>query len=257
MKKLFFIIFPLLIAGFFACKKDSNNNAGTAKVGMHLTDGPADFDAVYLNVQQVQVNSSNGGWISMTPIRPGFYNILQLRNGLDTLLGWAELPAGSISQLRLILGDGNYVVVNGNDYALTTPSAQESGLKLNIDQTLVAGNSYDVWIDFDVARSIHQTGNGKYMLKPVMRAYTELTNGRINGYVLPFIANVTVYAINGADTLSAIPNANGYFAFTGLSQGTYQVWLSAGNTVYHDQFINNVQVSFGVVADIGTTTLLP
>jgi len=258
MKKLLLIV-PLLILGFFSCKKDSSNDntSGTAKVAMHITDGPSTYDAVYLNVQEVQINASNGAWISMTPVRPGLYDILRFRNGLDTLLGWADIPAGTVSQMRLILGDGNYVVVNGVSYPLTTPSAQESGLKLNIDQTLVAGSSYDFWIDFDAGRSIHQTGNGKYMLKPVMRAYSTLTDGRIKGYVLPLAADVTVYAITGTDTLSAIPNPDGYFAFNGLSQGTYQLWFSAAGATYQSLTLPNVSVTFGTVTDIGIITLVP
>ncbi|PZF74908.1 DUF4382 domain-containing protein [Taibaiella soli] len=261
MKKLLLVI-PLLIMGLFACKKDSSSSGGgyssstNAKVTMHLTDGPATYDAVYLNVQEVQVNVSNGSWISMTPVRPGLYNILNFRNGLDTMLGWVEIPAGTISQMRLILGDGNYVVVNGVDYPLTTPSAQESGLKLNINQTLVAGNSYDFWIDFDAARSIHQTGNGKYMLKPVMRAYSELTDGRIKGYALPPAAGITVYAINGTDTLSAIPNVDGYFGFNGLSQGTYELMFNPADTTYQSVVMPNVQVTFGTITDVGTVTLV-
>lgn len=258
MKRLLLIV-PLLIMGLFACKKDDNNgsnSSGNAKVAMHLTDGPGLYDAVYLNVQEVQIISSNGTTVHMTPARPGLYNILAFRNGLDTLLGWAEIPAGTVSQMRLILGDGNYVVVNGTNYALTTPSAQESGLKLNLNQTFVAGNSYDIWIDFDAAKSIHQTGNGKYMLKPVMRAYSALTDGRIKGYALPLAAGITVYAINGTDTMSAIPNIDGYFAFNGLPQGTYQLWFNAADTTFISVMVPNVQVTFGAITDVGIVTLV-
>jgi hypothetical protein len=43
----------------------------------------------------------------------------------------------------LLLGDKNTVVVGDKTYDLKTPSAQQSGLKLKINQTLVAGATYE------------------------------------------------------------------------------------------------------------------
>lgn len=39
------------------------------------------------------------------------------------LLGEAELEEGTCSQIRLVLGDNNELVVNGESYPLQTPSA--------------------------------------------------------------------------------------------------------------------------------------
>jgi hypothetical protein len=161
--------------------------------------------------------------VQLAPFRPGMYDILKFRNGMDTLLLRGTVPVGKVNQIRLILGEGNTVVVDGVAEPLTTPSAQESGLKLNLNETFVAGGAYDIWIDFDAAKSIHQTGNGKYMLKPVIRAYSAATDGRIKGAVLPVAALTTVYVSNGVDTYSAIPGPDGYFLITGLPAGTYNV----------------------------------
>ncbi|MCB0699362.1 MAG: DUF4382 domain-containing protein [Chitinophagales bacterium] len=161
---------------FTACKKEETNTnvqpTATAKVNFHLTDAPADYDAVYIDIQQVEVTMEGSAAVTLTPVRPGVYNLLDFRNGLDTLLLRADLPAGKISQMRLILGKNNSVVVNGQTHAMTTPSGQQSGLKLNLKEEFKAGGSYDVWIDFDAGSSIVVTGNGKYMLKPVIRAFS-------------------------------------------------------------------------------------
>jgi hypothetical protein len=271
MKKNYFLTLTaavmLCVTGLYSCSKsdnnsnnnnNNNNGTGTADVSMRLTDGPGHYDALWLNIQQVQVTmEGQSNTTALTPIRPGMYNIMTFRNGLDTLLVRAALPAGKVNQIRLILGDGNYVVVDGVNQPLTTPSAQESGLKLNLNETFAAGGAYEIWIDFDASKSIHQTGNGKYMLKPVMRAYSAMTNGRIKGYVLPGAALTTVYVTNGVDTYSAIPAADGYFMIGGLPEGTYQVTLDAAATDFKDVTINNVQVKYGVITDVGTTTLVP
>jgi hypothetical protein len=245
---------------FTGCKKsdDSNNtNNGNAQMSLRLTDGPADYDALWLDIQQVAVISEAGGTTTLTPARPGLYNLLALRNGIDTLLVTAPVPAGTVSQIRLILGNNNSIVVNGTSYPLNTPSAQESGLKLNLHETLTAGGAYTFWLDFDAAKSILQTGNGQYKLKPVIRAYTALTNGRISGYVLPLASMTTVYAISGTDTFSAMPASSGYFLIGGLPAGSYQVVYDAGVAGYSDATQNNVQVNFGVTTDLGTRTMAP
>jgi len=263
MKKIAIVAAIALAAFSTSCKKSDNNNGtnnsnGTAQVSMHLTDGPGVYDHIYLDVQQIEVTMNGSAAVTLTPVRQGIYDILQFRNGLDTLLARAAVPAGTVAQIRLILGSNNSIVVNGTSYPLNTPSAQESGLKLNLNQTFTAGGSYDIWLDFDAAKSIVQTGNGSYKLKPVVRAYSALTNGRIKGYVLPLTAMATVYAIQGTDTMAAIPNtADGYFMFSGLADGTYTIMVDPGVSTLQIYTKTNVAVSYGVITDLGTITLLP
>lgn len=234
---------------------NNNNNGGNATVKMHLTDGPAEYDAVYLDIQRVEVTMEGRSAVELNVARPGVYEILQFRNGLDTFLAQTSLPPGKINQIRLILGNNNSVVVDGDVEPLTTPSGQTSGVKLNLNQTLEANGAYDIWIDFDAAKSIHRTGNGKYMLKPVIRAYSALTDGRIVGNVLPLAALTTVYAINGTDTFAAIPNLSGYYRFSGLPQGTYRVWFDAEGPGYNDKFMTDINVEFGKEQNLGTIVL--
>jgi CubicO group peptidase (beta-lactamase class C family) len=261
--KLTLLVSLLFVAilSTFSCKKSNNttNNQGTtAQVGFHITDAPANYDHVYLDIQQVEVTMSGSSAVTLSPTRPGLYDILQFRNGLDTLLLRASLPAGTISQIRLILGSGSYVVESGVSHPLNTPSAQESGVKLNLNQTFAAGGAYEVWIDFDAAKSIVVTGSGTYKLKPVIRAYSSVTMGRIKGYVLPLNAFATVYAVNGTDTAAAIPTtADGFFVINGLNAATYQLIVSPGVPVFQAYVQANVQVTYGTEVNIGSITLHP
>jgi hypothetical protein len=260
-KKLFSIAMSFfMLFAMFSCKKSSNSNntANTAQVSMHLTDDPANYDHIYLDIQQVGVTVSGGSEVILNAIRPGIYDLLRFRNGLDTLLARAALPAGTVGQIRLILGSNNSIVVSGVSYPLNTPSAQESGVKLNLNQTFVAGGAYDIWIDFDAAKSILLTGSGTYKLKPVIRAYSSVTKGDIKGYVLPLNALATVYAINGTDTASAIPSSvDGFFVINGLTAGTYQLWISPGLLTLQSYLQANVVVTYGVETNVGTITLHP
>lgn len=244
---------------FSSCTKDSsnqNNSNTTAKVTMRLTDAPADYDAVNIDIQKVEVTVEGSAAVTLTPVRAGIYNLLDFRNGIDTLLIQADLPVGKVGQIRLVLGDSNSVVVNGQTHALKTPSAQESGLKLNLHEELAAGGSYTFWIDFDAGKSIVETGNGKYNLKPVIRAYTALTNGKIKGTVLPQTAMTTVYASDGVNTYTAIPNVDGTFVFSGMPEGTYTITMDAAVALFTDVTLNNIKVTYGQETDLGVTTLV-
>ena len=247
----------LMTTGFFACKKKDDNTKSTARLNMHLTDGPAMYDAVNIDIQQIGLTMAGSSEIMITPYRTGVYNILDFKNGLDTLLTRIDIPVGTVQQIRLILGTNNSIVEGGVAYPLNTPSAQESGVKLNLHQSFVANGSYDVWIDFDAAKSINQTGNGKYKLKPTIRAYSALTNGKIQGYVVPVAAFTTVYAVNGVDTFAAIPaTTDGYFSIGGLPEGSYNLIFSPAIAPYLSYSMTTT-VTFGNISNVGTITLHP
>ena len=256
MKNLFLCALAFMSLTLFSCSKsDSINSSGKASADFYLTDAPSTaYDAVNIDVQSVLVQSSNDtGWVSLD-ITPGIYDLMQLRNGADTLLGNATLSAGSISQVRLILGTNNTVVVNGQTYVLSTQSAMQSGLKFNFHQDLAANGSYKIWIDFDANQSVVMEGKDNYLLKPVVRAYSSETNGQVKGYAFPALSTQTVFAIQGTDTLSAVPASDGFFKFSGMAEGSYKIWFKA-NTGFQDKTLDGVNVSFGEVTDLGITTL--
>lgn len=259
--KFVFLLLTALAAGsfvFLACNKSSSSGSGHLQV--MLTDGPGNYDAVYIDVEKVEVNVSSdtgtsSGWQTVNLLRPGIYNLLKFNNGIDTVLAAADLPAGELSQMRLVLGSNNTVVVNGQSYPLTTPSAQQSGLKFNIHSTLTAGIVYRLWIDFIANRSIVATGSGKYLLKPVIRTYSEAVGGSIKGYALPYAAKPQVWASMGTDSLLALPDsATGYYFFGGVNPGTWNLRFHAQDSTYKDTAFA-VTVSTGAVTNAGTVTL--
>ncbi|MGC4057965.1 MAG: DUF4382 domain-containing protein [Chitinophagaceae bacterium] len=166
-----------------------------------------------------------------------------------------KIPPGRINQIRLTLGSGNTVMVKGTVYELNTPSAEESGLKLNVDQSLDANTAYSFWLDFDAGKSVVETGSGKYMLKPVIRSYTQLTDGRIKGYFSFLYPGTIVYAINGADTFSTYPDKSGSFMFCGLPEANYTLHIETASTLTLD--VPGIAVKFGSVTDVGVLTLRP
>lgn len=241
--------------GLLACNSESDN---TAFLEVRLTDAPGDYEEVNIDIMEVEVNASddeNSGWRSIETIN-GIYDILKLTGGIDTLLGTAELPSGKISQIRLKLGNNNSIKINGDMINLTTPSAQQSGLKLNIHAELEPGIVYTLLLDFDAARSIVTTGNGEFTLKPVIRTIVEAQGGAIKGKVSPIESTPAVYAISGLDTLAtAFANhTSGEFLLRGLEPGTYKVTFEPGEG-FAPIAEENVTVSLGVVTNMGEITI--
>jgi hypothetical protein len=251
MKKIFFILLAALTLGFYSCKKDSKS--GTTHVAVRLTDAPGTYDAVNLSIQNVVIVTDKGQYT--LPVSPTSIDILHFSLGKDTLLASTDIPAGTIQQIRLVLNTaGNTVVVGGTSFDLTTPSGQSSGVKLNVHDTLTAGIDYTLKLDFDAARSIVLTGNGKYILKPVIRAIAAAASGALTGTVTPKASLPKVYAIQGTDTVGTIADTTGKFYFPGLAAGTYDVKFVPVSP-YVGQTVSGVAVTNGSVKDMGTITI--
>ncbi len=248
----------IAIAAFIGCKKDSNSINGTTKVQIRMTDAPGNFDKINLNVKEIVLISDSKEYVLTSSI-PSF-NILDFRIGTanpDILVATGEMPSGEITEVRLVLNDGNTIVENGVVKTLKTPSAQSSGykVKLTSNPTLVPGVTYSLVLDFDAAKSIVSLGNGSYLLKPVVRGIAAATSGLISGTVLPLASRPEVLVIKGTDTVGTLADpVSGKFTVGGLASGTYAVKFApiAG---YRDSTINNVNVNIGQNTSIGTITL--
>lgn len=245
-----FIGASLLLA--VACNKSENDEKAVLQV--MLTDAPAEYEEVLIDVQDVQIHVSadenDGAWQSLD-VNSGVYNLLDFRNGMDTLLASLELPAGHISQMRLVLGDNNQVRTPEGLFDLVTPSAQQSGLKFNIDADLQGGMTYRLWIDFDAARSIVLKGNGEYSLKPVIRTYTEAVSGAITGTVSPAQALPSILAVADGDTISTLAAEDGNFMIKGVPAGLWTVYFNPV-TPYIPDTVSGVTVENGVLTEMDT-----
>jgi len=168
------ILLILLAAFLFTACKDDN---GTGVISVYLTDAPADYDAVLIDLQGLKINASSdstteSGWQTLTLDTMGQIDLLMLTDGNSILLTEDELPEGRINQMRMILGSNNEIVVDGDTLDLETPSAQQSGLKFNIHADIVEGETYSMTLDFDAEKSVVENGNGSYSLKPVIKVIT-------------------------------------------------------------------------------------
>jgi hypothetical protein len=254
LKILFCSLSLFLLAG--SCKKDKENTPSPSKPTPYfvsMTDAPGPYKAVYIDLQAVEVIGD--GNTTMLNAKAGIYNLLDLSNGNDTLIAMGSLSVDHVQQIRLILGPNNSIVTSaGVTYPLKTPSAQQSGLKLQVHQDLQAGVAYHVLLDFDAAQSIVEQGNGDYSLKPVIRTIEVALSGAIKGKISQNGVLATITASSPSGSYSTIANANGEFVIGGLPAGTYTLNV---NPVlpYNSVTLNNVSVTTGVTTDVGVIVI--
>ncbi|PBQ33014.1 hypothetical protein CNR22_14920 [Sphingobacteriaceae bacterium] len=219
---------------------------------VRMTDAPGPYTAVNIDLQAVEI-TGNGNTTQLN-VNAGIYNLLNFSNGLDTLIATGSLYVDKVEQIRLILGPNSTVVKGGVTYPLSTPSAEQSGLKLQVHQTLQAGVAYYVLLDFDANQSIVEKGNGSYSLKPVIRTVETAISGSIKGQLSqPGVAAI-ITVTSGGNSYSTVADSNGNFIIKGLPAGTYSV-SAVPVSPFNTATLSNITVTVGNTTVVGILTI--
>ncbi|POY35733.1 hypothetical protein C3K47_13310 [Solitalea longa] len=255
VKLLFLLVTATL--GFSACSK---TESGNAHLQVRMTDAPGNYEEINLSVKEivVKVNESTDNSYVLEANKQ--FNILDFKVGSatpDILVADEEIPTGKIKEVRLVLNEtGNTIKVDGQLYDLKIPSGYSSGwkVKLTEEPSLTPGISYSLILDFDAAKSIVAAGNGKFILKPVVRGLAIATSGTLTGTINPANKQAKVYAITPTnDTIGTVSDSEtGYFSIGGLRSGSYKVAIDVQDTTYADTTLNNVGIEAGKTTALGT-----
>lgn len=281
------MLFAVSIA-ITSCQKTESAQApvGKQNFSLYMTDGPGFFDKVFVDIKAIQVlvdttkdtrkndtcnwdrlgayigstlgNRKDSGlvWTNLN-IRAGVYDILNLRNGVDTLLAATDIPKGAIRLIRIEIGTRNSVVKDSVTYPLYWPDNKPNyiliKLKGNECEEYLPGK-IRLWLDFDISRSVIIVNNNKFYLKPVFHFFIEKKTASVSGKVKPQDAKAVLTLFNATDTAYALPNGNGEFKMRGLKDGVYSLFINASNN-YKDTTINNIKVESPKNTNIGVIEL--
>jgi hypothetical protein len=274
---------------FFACNKNnssgSNPNipAGKSQVSVFMMDDPIQFTKVLIDIRQVVVeidtadkqsnpdrddqwDDSYCGWHHSAQnksviwdtlsITPGVYDLLQLRNGTDTLLASGQFPSGKILKLKITLGSDNTVYTDSTTHYPLEVWGPNPYFTVNVrgdNVNAVSSNDFKLWLDFNLSRSIF-FWSGQFLLKPYVTVFNDVVSAKVQGRVLPGLSTALITAYSATDTLYAIPNFDGKYLFRGVPAGTYSINFK-GWRGYQDTTISNIVVDSMKTVQVPTITL--
>ncbi len=266
----------VLLAGCGGGDSETTVTASTGTLKLSITDAPAcGYDNVFITVTELRVHQDadavdgDDGWQTIPVVgAPKRIDLLELTNGVLEELGQTVLPAGKYTQMRLILAENgasphaNALMLRGSgtEVALKTPSAQQTGIKMNIDIAVEPDMVADFVIDFDACKSVVKAGSsGKYLLKPVVSVIPVLstTAQRIVGYL-----DTATLEVGGSTLVSAqkdgvvirstAPDADGMFVLFPLPVDTYDLVIASSQRA--TAVTTGVPVSATTPTDVSSDT---
>lgn len=267
--KRFFIALTVISLIFnYSCSNSKTED--TARVQLKLVDDPGDYLEVNVEIIDIQYNAGEDEeWMSFTPVSgyPINVDLTELVAGNSLLLTDELIPAGMLNQVRLVLSENNTLRVEGEEdlIPLNTPSAQQSGLKLKLNEELEGGFSYTFILDWIVSESIVKAGNsGNYNLKPVIKVNAEVNSGSISGEVkelnevdqdLEAMPNIVVQVFDSSDMFVTDSQTYelGEFLIQGLDAGNYILKIEQEGYVMYTSITINVTV--GTIEPAGIIVL--
>ena len=198
---------------------------GPPRLAVTFFDKPAlkRIEHLYLDVQQIGIHMKESIWrykdVDTT------IDFLELVNGVTVTLFDDTIPEGYYTQIRLILGQENLIVVDSVTHKLTVPCGEETGIKLNLDFEIRQDEFVHLYVDFDVSESVICTGNG-YKLKPTYRVFKQDVSATLAGTVtdnnsLP-LAGILINAHSDDYNTATYTDSTGGYMFI-LPEGTYDI----------------------------------
>jgi hypothetical protein len=251
IKQLFILLLLSLNLGCSGTEERS-----TALVNVFLVGTPGFFEEVGIEILgvDVKVTGTRGQDNAEAVFLPNLQanrqaNLSTLVNTGQYLVGRAEFLAGAITELRLNLGNDNFIILGGDRFVPRFSDSSAENPVMPVSIPLEGGISHDVFIDFNTLESILFTGGSQveFILAPDFRAFTSLNTGEIAGVIRPQGQNPQrqkslILAIQGLDTLaSTTQNVQGNFLLRGLV-GEVSVLIFPLSNDFLPDTVNNVIV---------------
>ncbi|WP_245889535.1 DUF4382 domain-containing protein [Cecembia rubra] len=266
MKKTSFILFVFLFSLFSCSNEDLDRSNGL--VNVFIIGSPGEFEEIWLEIIGAEVKTTGGRGTDNTD--PVFLpntqtekkvNIAGLTASSQFLIGRAEFSEGNIIEIKLLLGEDNFVVFGGQNFPLILNSEEAMKPKLLVNYTIRGGISHDIFLDFDAFRSF-QISNGlepRISLTPEIRSFLSLNTGRASGSISPANQRVAIITADENDlilstTSSQAPSGN--FSLRGLEAGKlYKTYIIPFNQAYLPDTLDSVRVNAIQNKQLGTINL--
>lgn len=142
----------------------SGTNSSTGTLEVRVTDAPdPSITAVYVTTDLIEVSMAGEGWLTVIDEEITF-ELLALE-GVEAVLGTAELPVGKYTQVRLSVPE----VEIEKDGELVTAEVPSDTLKLVGNFELAADEKTFISLDFEVDKSLVDRKKQGFLFKPVIK----------------------------------------------------------------------------------------
>ncbi len=137
-------------------------------LSIRLTDAPVDLQAVNVDIVGMYIVADDTRYQLSTV--QGIYNLLDFQDGIDTLISVDTFEISFLKDIIFELGDNNSIIDSeGVEHPLELPSANRDFLTIKFNQRLDTIQLLDLQLDFDACRSVHETGSGRWVMRPVIK----------------------------------------------------------------------------------------
>jgi hypothetical protein len=158
------IILALILV---ACAQEQD----TGRVVFGITDAAADMGtvtSVEVTIDSISLRGENDAWTTVSSEQQTF-DLLQLKaEGTTAVLADVNISNGNYTEMRLEISKV-VVVDDEGEHEAKLPSGE---LKFKGDITVEGNSTSTAVFDFIADESLHVTGNGKYILAPVVKVET-------------------------------------------------------------------------------------
>lgn len=157
----------------------STSKALTATADSHDAAPPSNIDSASVTITRtaiiVQGDSAQEDSSSIEVLTEENFTVdlMDLQDGLDTLMAEVELEQGTYTQVRLITADQATVgFEDGTEREVMVASGQQTGFKVNFEPFTIDSSDDQVrlTIEWDVANSLKGNRRGTLVITPVIQA---------------------------------------------------------------------------------------
>lgn len=154
------ILFVMLSSFLASCSKDTvDSSIEVTNITVKLKSTVGQLDNVYVDIEDIALKVSNSNeevrWVSLGVDNSGVYNACSYSESNPLLLiNNLEIDADYLHEIRLVLGDGNFINLNNVLHSLDVSNSGNANPSNLIETQLNPKRRYDVTIDINIDASI-------------------------------------------------------------------------------------------------------
>jgi len=247
-----------------SCSKSSESASNSdGELFIKLIDAPQNYQRLNIVVDYVAVHrigvSEPFGWSIVSTNIVGPINLLSLRNGESAQLLLNKVPVGEYDQIKLRFGFCTVVMENGQEKPLHfyTPLLEHV---LDYSFEVQEGKRAQLTFDFNVPRSVSESGFDYFVFTPVIRVQNTLLSGSISGSIVDTnhtVVPATISTWTGIDSVSTSNDtSNGSFQLSDLPENMYSIRIVPFDTLsFYEKRIDSLAVTRQTKNNLGAIVL--